>query len=146
MRYPPRLAHLATRAVVVAKLTPTYGVTHGLEDDEASRRLDAALAGTLLDDLLAGAWESMKAKTKRLDEAALLEKVASTLGDRPMRPGRTAKETTAWSAFFLLVDLAAGVASDTAQRILETEQGKKAAAEGLAEAGRFLAAELTRGA
>ncbi|MHB8878823.1 MAG: hypothetical protein ACYC8T_34415 [Myxococcaceae bacterium] len=145
MNFPPRLAHLATRAVVVAKLTPVYGPSHNLDDDEAARRLDAALRGGLLDELLASAWEAMVGTAKRLDEAGLLEKVAQTLHDRPTRPGRKAAESSAWSAFFLKVDLAAGVASETAMRILETEQGKKVAAEGLKEAGRYLAAELTRG-
>jgi hypothetical protein len=145
MRYPPRLAHLATRAVVVSKLTRSYSESHQLEDEESSQRLTTALNGPLLEELLAATWNTMVGQTKRLDEAGLLEKVADTLRDRPNRPGRKAKESAAWSAFFLQIDLAAGVASETAQRILETDQGKKVAAEGLAEVGRYLAAELTRG-
>lgn len=145
MKYPARLSHLATRAVVVAKLNQAYGASHAIEDDEASRRLDAALSGPLLDELLSATWEAMTGTTKRLDEAGLLEKVATTLGDRPLRPGRKAPENPAWSAFFLKIDLAAGVASETAQRILDTEQGKKVAAQGVAEVSRYLAAELTRG-
>ncbi len=145
MRYPPRLAHLATRAVVVAKLNSAYAVANHLDDNEAARRLDVALSGALLDELLAAAWQEMTGQAKRLDEAGLLEKVASTLHDRPSRPGRKAPESPAWNAFFLKVDLAAGVASETAQRILDTDQGKKISAEGVTEAGRYLAAELTRG-
>ncbi len=145
MRYPPRLAHLATRAVVVAKLWPTFAAAHEMDEEEAEARLTSALQGQLLDELLAHAWEAMRQKAPRADESALLEKVAQTLSDRPRRAGRTAKLNSAWSAFLLLADLQAGTASETARRALETEQGRKTALEGLAEAGRHLAAELTRG-
>jgi len=141
VRYPPRLAHLATRAVVVAKLWPTFAAAHEMDEEEAEARLTSALQGQLLDELLAHAWEAMRQKAPRADESALLEKVAQTLSDRPRRAGRTAKLNSAWSAFLLLADLQAGTASET----LETEQGRKTALEGLAEAGRHLAAELTRG-
>jgi len=145
VRYPPRLAHLATRAVVVAKLWPTFAAAHEMDEEEAEARLTSALQGQLLDELLAHAWEAMRQKAPRADESALLEKVAQTLSDRPRRAGRTAKLNSAWSAFLLLADLQAGTASETARRALETEQGRKTALEGLAEAGRHLAAELTRG-
>ncbi len=145
MRYPPRLAHLATRAVVVAKLWPTFAAAHEMDEEEAEARLTSALQGQLLDELLAHAWEAMRQSAPRADESALLEKVAQTLSDRPRRAGRTAKLNSAWSAFLLLADLQAGTASETARRALETEQGRKTALEGLAEAGRHLAAELTRG-
>ena len=35
MRYPARLAHLATRAVVVAKLAPTFAEAHHIDHEEA---------------------------------------------------------------------------------------------------------------
>ena len=144
MRYPPRLAHLATRAVVVAKLWPTFAAAHQLEEEEARTRLEAALQGPLLEELLAHAWNAMQAKRRRLDEAALLQKVADGLAERPLRPGRTAKLNAQWSAFLLLADLQAGTASETARRALETESGRKASFEGLVQAGRHLADELTR--
>ncbi len=108
MRYPPRLAHLATRAVVVAKLWPTFAAAHEMDEEEAEARLTSALQGQLLDELLAHAWEAMRQKAPRADESALLEKVAQTLSDRPRRAGRTAKLNSAWSAFLLLADLQAG--------------------------------------
>ena len=144
MRFPPRLAHLATRQVVVAKLSPTYASAHQLEEDEARLRLDAALKGPLLEDLLEACWKAMLGGTKRLSEDGLLEKVAKSQQDRPLRPGREATLTPAWSAFLLRADLAAGTATDSAARVLESEQGRKMAAAGLAEAGAFLAKELTR--
>ncbi|MFT3839360.1 MAG: hypothetical protein QM723_20420 [Myxococcaceae bacterium] len=49
-----------------------------------------------------------------------------------------------WSAFLVLIDLDAGLASDSARRILESEEGKRRLADGVAEAGRFLATELLR--
>ena len=145
MRYPPRLAHLATRPVLVAKLWPTFAAAHNLDEEEAEARLTTALQGQLLDELLAHAWDAIRQKARRADESALLEKVAQTLSDRPRRPGRTAQLNSAWSAFLLLADLQAGTASEAARRALETEQGRKTALAGLAEAGRHLAAELTRG-
>lgn len=144
MRYPARLAHLATRAIVVAKLAPTYGEAHALEFEEARDRLDTALAGPLLDDLLAATWQALLGGTKKLDEEGTLEKVAKGLRDRPLRPGRPAPVTPELSAFLLLADLAAGTASDAAGRVMETDAGKARARAGLAAAGQLLARELTR--
>jgi len=144
MRYPPRLAHLATRAVVVAKLVPTYAAAHSLDDEEARTRLDAALSSTLLEELLAAIWASLLGGTKRLDEEGLLEKVAKSLQDRPLRPGRTVQTTTGWSAFLVLADLSAGTASEAARRLMETDAGQSRARAGLSEVGSFLAKELTR--
>ena len=145
MAYPPRLAHLATRPVVVAKLIPTYARAHNIDEDEAAQRLSSALQGRLLPSLLEEAWTAMRGKSKRLDDEGLLEKVATTLKDRPTRPGRVAELTPAWSAFLVLADLEAGTASDAARRVMETDEGRRRGQEGIAEVGRFLAAELTRG-
>ncbi len=145
MRFPPRLAHLATRPVVVARLLTTFARSHEIDDEEAATRLAAALTPALLERLLEASWVALRASSKRLDDAALLEKVAHSLGDRPLRPGRNAPLNPSWSAFLVLLDLEAGTASDMARRALETPDGQRRAQEGLAEAGRFLAAELTRG-
>src|SRR5712692_620854 len=107
MRYPPRLAHLATQKVVIAKLTPTYASAHDVDDEEAAQRLGSAFKGQLLDELLASAWEAIKSRHPRLSEQELLNKVAATLRDRPQRPGRLAKLGPAWSAFLVLLDLEA---------------------------------------
>jgi hypothetical protein len=145
MAYPPRLAHLATRPVVVAKLVPTYSRAHHLDEEEAAQRLSQALSGRLLSSLLEEAWVAMRGKSKRLDDEGLLEKVATTLRDRPQRPGRVVEVTSAWSAFLVLADLEAGTASEAARRVMESPEGRQRAQEGLVEVGRFLAAELTRG-
>lgn len=144
MRYPPRLSHLATKPVVIAKLLPTYAAAHSLDDDEARDRLERALSPGLMQQLLESTWTALLAGTKRLDEAALLEKVAGSLADRPLRPGRVATTNPTWSAFLIVCDLEAGTASDNARKALETDQGRKMIAAGLAEAGKHLAAELTR--
>lgn len=145
MAYPPRLAHLATRPVVVAKLIPTYARAHHIDEDEAAQRLSSALQGRLLPWLLEEAWTAMRGKSKRLTDEGLLEKVATTLKDRPTRPGRVAELNPAWSAFLVLADLEAGTASEAARRVMESPEGQQRAQVGLAEVGRFLAAELTRG-
>lgn len=145
MNHPPRLAHLATRAVIAARLAPTYAKAHNVDDDEAREQLERALRGSLWERLLDSAWEAMLGGTKRLSDEALVEKVAGTLKERPLRPGRPAAMNPAWSAFLVLADLEAGTASDAARRVLESAEGQKKAAEGLVEVGRFLAQELTRG-
>jgi hypothetical protein len=144
MRYPPRLAHLATRAVVVAKLIPTYAAAHSIDDEEARARLEVSLNGPLLEDLLAATWVVLLGGTKRLTEDGLLEKVAKSLQDRPLRPGRTVEPTTGWSAFLVLADLQAGTASEAARRLMETDAGQERARAGLAEVGAYLSRELTR--
>ena len=144
MRYPPRLSHLATRSVVVAKLAPTYGEANSVEDEEALARLDKALQGTLLEELIAAAWTALLGANEDLDEERLVQKVASSLKKRPHRPGKVVPVTMGWSAFMVLADMRAGIASEAAQRILESDEGKKRAAAGLAEVGRFLAAEFSR--
>jgi len=145
MSYPPRLAHLATRAVVVAKLMPTYARAHNIDEEEASQRLSSALSGRMLPALLDAAWTAIRGSAKRLTDDGLLEKVATTLGERPLRPGRVATLNPSWSAFLILADLEVGTASDAARRVMETDEGRRRGDEGLAEVGRFLAAELTRG-
>ena len=144
MRYPARLAHLATRAIAVAKLAPTFADAHHLDHDEAASRLGTALSGPLLDELLAPTWQALLGGTKKLDEEGLLEKVAKSLRDRPLRPGRSASVTPDLGAFLLLADLAAGTASDAAGRVMETDAGKARARAGLVAAGQLLARELTR--
>jgi hypothetical protein len=144
MRYPPRLAHLATKAVIASKLAPTYGVSHQIDDEEAVIRLNRALAGPLLDDLLSTAWTELVATKKKLTDEELLERVARALKDRPQRPGKVASLSPAWSAFLVRVDVEAGLASDSARRVLESDAGAKMVGQGLAEAGKHLATELLR--
>jgi hypothetical protein len=143
-KHPPRLAHLATRQVLVAKLTPTYAAAHHLDEDEAMQRLDRALRTHLLDRLLDATWTALLGKTKRLSEEGLLEKVAGSMKDRPFRPGRVREVTPGWSAFMLLADIAADTASDAARKLLETEEGKRRTEAGLVEVAQFVADELTR--
>lgn len=145
MPYPPRLSHLATRNVVIAKLMPTYAKAHNLDEGEAMERLRLALAGALLPTLLEEAWSYMQGQTKRLTDDGLLEKVAKTLQDRPEKPGRVAELTPGWSAFLVLADLEAGIASDAARQVMQSPEGQKRARAGLAEVGQHLAKELSRG-
>ena len=93
MRYPPRLGHLATRPIVVAKLAPTYAEANSIDDEDGIARLDKALQSTLLDDLIAAAWTALVATSATTDEDALVQKVASGLKKRPQRPGKIAPMT-----------------------------------------------------
>jgi hypothetical protein len=57
MRFPNRFPHLATRAVVTAKLFPTYASSHQVDDDEADEAVPAAnLAGRLACNDCLGLW------------------------------------------------------------------------------------------
>jgi len=145
VRYPPRLGHLATRPVVVNRLVPTYAKAHQIDEQEAAQRLERAVSGRIWEDLLAATWEAMKSRVKRLDEQKLLEKVASTLEERPLRYGKAVETNPAWSAFMMLLDLEIGTAGDAARKVMESEQARKMVSAGLAEAGMFLAIELTKG-
>jgi hypothetical protein len=146
MNFPPRLAHLATSKVVAAKLVPAFAKAHLIDEEEALERLERALPGSLLEQLLEATWRAMADSTKRFDETRLLEKIFATLKDRPYRPGRPVLAVSAdLAAFYVLVDISAGTASDSARRLLETDAGRARGQAGLAEAGRYLAKELTRG-
>ena len=98
----------------------------------------------MLDELLAASWDALLGETSRLDEQGLLEKIAGALKRRPQRPGKVAATTPGWSAFLVRADVDAGIASDAARRLLETDEGQKRAQAGLLEVGKFLASELTR--
>lgn len=144
MRYPPRLGHLATAKIVAAKLTPPYASAHLVDENEAVGRLERALPGPLLEDLLEATWKALEQKSKRFDEQKTLEKIFESLKDRPYRPGRKLASTPAISAFWILCDIATGTASDAARKVMESEAGQQKANEGLAELGGYLASELTR--
>ncbi|HEX4620381.1 MAG TPA: hypothetical protein VH208_02340, partial [Myxococcaceae bacterium] len=105
VNYPPRLAHLATKQVVIAKLSTTYAHAHDIDEAEAVERLGTALTPRLLDQLLAETWTVLRSDAKRLEDAALVEKVAKALEKRPLRPGRRVEVTAGWSAFLLVADL-----------------------------------------
>ena len=144
MRFPPRLAHLVTQKVVVAKLTPTFSSAHQIDENEGHERLTAALQGAFLDRLLEATWTALAGDTQRLNDDGLLEKVAKSLKTNPYRPGKLVEVTPGWSAFMVLADLEAGTATDSARRLLETEEGKRRAEAGVREVGVFLAKELSR--
>ncbi|MBK7860226.1 MAG: hypothetical protein IPJ65_16750 [Archangiaceae bacterium] len=144
MSYPPRLGHLMTRAVIAARLRPTYAESHEIDEEEAQSRLERALTGQLWELLLHATWDALNDKKRKVDENAVLEKIAGTLKDRPLRPGRKAMLNPAFSAFLVVIDLEAGTASDAARKVLESPQGEAMKREGIAHAGRFLANELVK--
>ncbi len=144
MDYPPRLAHLATRDIVAAKLARLFADVHQIDEAEALDRLGRGLKGALWESLLSSAWKALRASSERLTDEALVEKVARALRERPSRLGRPAKMTPGLSALLLWIDLEAGTATDSARRVLESDEGRKRVAQGLGEAGALLAGELTR--
>jgi hypothetical protein len=144
MSFPPRLGHLVTRAVVAARLRPTFASSHEIDEEEGQERLERALAGGLWELLLDSTWAALNDEKRTIDEAALLEKIARTLKDRPLRPGKVATLSPQFSAFLVVIDLEAGMASDSARKVLESPQGEAMKKAGLIEAGKFLAHELVK--
>ena len=144
MRYPARLAHLATRAIVVAKLAPTFADAHQLDHDEAAYRLGAALSGPLLDDLLAATGRRSSGARRSWTRRVCWRRSPGACGTGPSARAAPHRSTPDLSAFLLLADLAAGTASDAAGRVMETDAGKARARAGLAAVGQLLAHELTR--
>jgi anthranilate phosphoribosyltransferase len=144
MRYPPRFAHLLTDAVLISRLAPSYAEAHQVDDEEARLTLTTALRSELRDDLLASTWTAIRTRAPKFKEETSLDKVATSLGDRPTRPGRVKQGNAAWSAFWIVVGLNAGTASDSARSALESEAGQAKVREGMVEVGRFLADELAR--
>ncbi len=143
MNFPPRLTHLATLKIVVAKLIPTFAQAHRIDENEAQERLMAALRGPLFDRLMEETWAVLTSDTKRLNEDGLLEKIAKSLKN-PYRASKPAEVTPGWSAFMVLADLEAGTATDAARRLLETDEGKRRVDAGVREVAAYLAKELTR--
>lgn len=144
MSYPPRLGHLLTRAVMAARFRPTFASSHEIDEDEAQDRLVRALAGNLWEVLLDSTWFALTDKKRAVDPDDALDRIAKTLKDRPLRPGRVAMLGAEFSAFLVVVDLEAGTASDAARKVLESPQGEAMKKLGIAHAGRFLANELVK--
>ena len=144
MSYPPRLGHLVTRGVMAARFRATFAESHEIDEEEAHERLERAFAGRLWELLLEATWNALSDKKRAVDPEAIVEKIARTLKDRPLRPGKAAKLGPAFSAFLVMIDLEAGMASDAARKVLESAQGEAMKQAGLAEAGRFLAAERVK--
>jgi len=144
MSYPPRLGHLVTRGVMAARFRPTYAQSHEIDEDEAQDRLERAFGGRLWELLLETTWDALNDKKRAVDPEKVLERIAGTLKDRPLRPGKQATLNPAFSAFLVLIDLEAGTASDAIRKVLESPQGEAMKQQGLAAAGKFLAAELVK--
>ena len=144
MSYPPRLGHLITRAVMAARFRPTFAASHEIDEDEAQDRLERALRGGLWELLLESTWFALTDKKRQVDTDDVLNRIAKTLKDRPLRPGRVATLNPEFSAFLVVIDLEAGTASDAARKVLDSPQGEQMKKLGLAHAGRFLANELVK--
>lgn len=144
MPHPPRLAHLATRTVLVAKLEATYAASHGVDLVEAGIRLARGLQGRVLTDLLDATWAGLRATRKRGSDEDVLELVAEHVKERGLRPAKAAQITAGWSAAMVAIDVQAGTAGEGARRIIESVEGRPRVEAGLAEVGLFLAQELLR--
>src|SRR5687767_5777097 len=87
---PPRVSHLMPLPVLAEQLSPSYAKAHNRLPDEVYDEVKSGmLEGRLQQPLLDAIWSSMKRLRPRLDDAAMLERLAKAMskgasGPRPM--------------------------------------------------------------
>lgn len=148
MSRPPSafLAQLS-RAQLVEMMTPSYAKAKNLDPNDAYRRLENALRDLeLIEGLQYATWHALEDQLEDEAPEAIVERVRKKMVKKKRFKAATWKTTDegAWTALGILIDRGAGVASGEALDLLETDAGQKLLDDGLAQAGRHLAKELTR--
>jgi hypothetical protein len=141
-----RLPHVLTRRDLVLLLGPTYAAARDVDEDEASARLERALAvPAALEDVYRGVSEALRAKQgPRTTEDALVDKLSAAVVARRTKARATAA-TPAISAALVRLDLEIGLAPEPMRAMLASERGKALLDEGLRALGAHLVKELLRG-
>jgi hypothetical protein len=141
-----RLPHVLTRRDLVLLLVPTYAAARGVDEDEASARLERALAvPAALDDLYRGVSEALRDRQgPRTSEDALVDKLSAAVVARRAR-ARPAEATPAVSAALVRLDLEIGLAPEGMRATLASERGRALLDQGLRALGTHLVKELLRG-
>jgi hypothetical protein len=141
-----RLPHVVTRGDLVLLLAPTYAKARGVDEEEASERLDRALAApAALDDVYRGLSEALAAvQGPRTAEDALMDRISAGVAARRAR-AKAAEGTPAVSAVLVRLDLEIGLAPEPMRATLATPKGKALLDAGLRELGAHLVKELLRG-
>ena len=146
MSAPRRLPHVLTRADLVGLLTSTYAPASGVDEDLARERLEQAFAtaGPLLEDLYEAISEVLaRERGPRQTEDEQIDRMAKNIPKRLRRP-RPVPESAAVSAVLVQVDLAAGLAPERMQAMLESEKGRALLTQGLRQLATHLVTELLR--
>ena len=144
MPTPPRVAHLIPLHTLAEQLAPSYATANNREPHEVYDEVMSGLdKGGLRQPLLDAVWTSLVKERPRLDEAALVERLAKAMtnrkgqGPRPMEAISSVREMM--NALMAMIDINVGRASDTARAALETEQGQKMLQQSIKATGEWLA-------
>ena len=141
MPFPPRLGHLATRAVLTAKLGPTYAQAHNIDEEEAASVSPAPSTGRCA----SSCWPRPGCDARRQGAAHRGRPSGEgrrPLGERPSAPGASRRTRPGAPSG------ARGPGGGHRERRRAPGdgdgRGRRAADKGLAEAAGFLAKKLLR--
>lgn len=144
MPTPPRVAHLIPLHTLAEQLTPSYATANNRTEEEVYEEVQSGLDKSgLRTPLLDAVWASLVTERPRLDEAALLERLAKAMsnrkgqGPKPMAAISSVREKM--NAVMAMIDINVGRASDTARAALETPQGQKMLQQSVKATGEWLA-------
>lgn len=140
---PPRVSHLMTLGVLAEQLAPSYAVAVNRLPGEVLDEIRSGLREANLHlPVLEAMWKAMGQLRPRLDQTALLEKLASAMtrtasGPRPMAAEERVRN--GMNTLFAFVDVNVGRASETARAVLESQEGQRMLQKSVDVTGRFLA-------
>lgn len=141
-----RLPAVLPRKDLVLLLAPTYAAERDVDLEEASERLERALASpAVLDELYRGLSEALRdAQGPRTAEDALMDRLSAGVQARRSR-AKAAAGTPAISAALVRLDLELGIAPESMRETLAAGRGRALLEEGLRTLGAHLVKELLRG-
>lgn len=145
MYFSRRLPHVVTRRDLVLLLAPTYAGARGVDEAEATERLERALAvPAVLDDLYRGLSDALlDAKGPRTREDAVMDRISAHVAERSAR-AKPAQATPGVAAALVRLDLAIGLAPEPMRATLASERGRALLEAGLREIGAHLVKQLLR--
>ena len=141
-----RLPAVLPRRDLAALLAPTYEAARGVDLEEATERLERALAvPSALDDVYLGLSAALRdAQGPRTDEDALMDRLSAGVQARRFR-AKAAAGTPAISAALVRLDLEIGIAPESMRETLAAGRGRALLDEGMRALGAHLVKELLRG-
>jgi hypothetical protein len=140
-----RLPHVVTLPDLAILLTPTYGESMSVEDDEAHERLVRALSRTrVADDLYDGISAALEGlQGQRTSEDALMDKLSKGIQKRRARV-KAAPQSAGLAAVLVRINLEIGLAPEQMRATLETDKGRAVLTAGLRDLGAYLVKELLK--
>jgi hypothetical protein len=140
-----RLPHVVTLPDLAILLTPTYGESMSVEDDEAHERLVRALSRTrVADDLYDGISAALEGlQGQRTSEDALMDKLSKGIQKRRARV-KAAPQSAGLAAVLVRINLEIGLAPEQMRATLDSDRGRAVLARGLHDLGTHLVKELLK--